>query len=590
MVVNVRCYYDTGFNLQNIPYTADILTENFRPKTFPDCFLLQNKGLATLRINTSWNEIDGVDYLLIQTDTANVWYFVTGIAMLNENCAELQLVMDALTTCGLNNIEITSGWCIRRHVSDDSLFSNIIPEPFTPSNELVLDKGKELKLSFTTQYSDIVGATFNLAGTYNSAQEFKSGEGSTVVVPKIPTFPKFTPPRKPKTQIRMEYKPITNIYLNELPNLYLFILDSVFDNIMVARSLGLDMGITACYRVPNEWVGEMIIGQFIEPELIDSMKNNRGDVDSQLPFQYTTALNNKVFALFNNYVLSSICSGERLEFNADEIYQNTSSPLFTLWADLSPNGCPFARPQYYRGNNSDPFMMCVKGMNWQNTPLAFNIKSGAAFDVMRYNTDLASKSVAMTASNTKAVTDSLFTLASMTPSIDRGHMKKGGTYNVTNRHTNRGDILSGAQSLVNTAIDSVNENVQYGLSLDKMNIDWQQEQNYRVPEIRFPRDESIQNFIGNTFWVYRTRLSQNDVARFDKFLSMYGYAVDEALTDECFNCRQNFNYVVCRDVNIKVNQSSFIRRMAESQLEGGVRIWHTVPDSSYYTLPNPIVT
>lgn len=547
--MNVKGYYGTGFNPQNIPYTADIITSNFDYESFPDCFLLQSKGNVTIRINTSWEHIDGIDYLLVQTSTADIWYFVLSINMLNENCAELTISMDALTTCGLNNVEISSGWCIRRHVRDDSLFSNIIPEPFTPSNELVLDKGKELKLSFTTQYSDIVGATFNLAGAYNSAQQFNADSGNAVVVPKIPTFPKFDPPRKPKTQIRMEYRPIANIYLNELPNLYLFILDSVFDNIMVARSLGLDMGITACYRIPNEWVGEMIIGQFIEPELIDSMKNNRGDVDSQLPFQYSTALNNKVFALFNNYVLSSICSGERIEFSADEIYQNTPSPLFTLWADLSPNGCPFARPQFYRGNDSDPFMMCVKGMNWQNTPLSFNVKSGAAFDMMRRNVE-----------------------------VHQNELNYGLTF------------ASGIKSAFPSGwgASTINQLEQQELGFEKEAINWEQNQNYRVPEIRFPRDESIQNFIGNTFWVYRTRLSFNDVARFDKFLSMYGYAVDEPLTMDCLNCRQHYNYVACRDVNLNVNQSLYIRRKAEQQLEGGVRIWHVPPDSSYYTIQNPI--
>lgn len=548
MVVNVRCYYDTGFNPQNIPYTADILTENFRPKTFPDCFILQNKGLATLRINTSWNEIDGVDYLLIQTDTANVWYFVVGIQMLNENCAELQLVMDALTTCGLNNIEITSGWCIRRHVREDSLFSNIIPEPFTPSNELVLDQGKELKLDGGSPLGDvdIVGATFNLNGLFNAAQEFRSESGNTVIVPKVPSFDKTT-----YSTIRMIAG--AKVFDNRLPNLYLFNLDYVRPQLDQARSLGLDMAITACYRIPQGYAG--LTDMTIEG-LYKSIANNSSFIDSELPFKYTpNVLNNKVFALFNNYVLASICSGERIEFNADEIFVNGApSPSFRLWADVSPNGCPYCRPTIYRGNGSDPFMMCVKGMNWQNTPLAFNVKSGAAFDAqIRANR------------------------------LDYRELEYPAKMLDLSFRTLKGVITgsSGAEAMLfedKMALEYLKEDTQ-----------WEQEQNYRVPEIRFPRDESIQNFIGNTFWVYRTRLSQNDVARFDKFLSMYGYAVDEALTDECFNCRQNFNYVVCRDVNIKVNQSSFIRRMAESQLEGGVRIWHTVPDSSYYTLPNPIV-
>ena len=154
MITNVTAYFNTGFNFTNIPYDRSVLTTSTIASTkkyFPECAVLQNKGLATLRIATMWNNIDGVDYVELTNGSNSVFYFVTDVSMLNDNCAQLSLLMDAVTTVGLNNIQIISGWCKRRHVKDDTLFANILPENFTPSSELVIDKTPILKPATLTE-------------------------------------------------------------------------------------------------------------------------------------------------------------------------------------------------------------------------------------------------------------------------------------------------------------------------------------------------------------------------------------------------------------------------------------------------------
>ena len=68
---------------------------------------------------------------------------------------------------------------------------------------------------------------------------------------------------------------------------------------------------------------------------------------------------------------------------------------------------------------------------------------------------------------------------------------------------------------------------------------------------------------------------------------MYGYAQSKPLEKSDFTNRRYFNYVQADGVNVGGNIGLRIREMIAQQLSGGVRIWHTLPNPSYYN-NNPI--
>lgn len=606
MITNVTAYYNTGFNFTNIPYNKSVLNissiANTR-KSFPDCVVLQNKGLATLRIATTWDNIDGVDYVELTNGSNSVFYFVTDVSMLNDNCAQLALLMDAVTTVGLNNIQIISGWCKRRHVKDDTLFSNVLPENFTPSSELVIDKTPILKPATLTEKDlNVIGATFNLLPDdgFHKAQKYTVPESldDYVITPVCPDMDIKNPDGTPADYTIIDYR-ITSLASGhyKMPYTYLYDGDGLLikENIDIIRTLGMENAITASYIIPKEFLTNVtrygLNNENREYYLLASITPNYGELDTLLPFKvaYTKQIkNNKVYALWHVFTIISTCSGNSVQLKAEEVFPPATSQDTTFklgfWADLSPNGCPYYAPFYFMGNTAIPIENCVKGMPWQNQPITYDRASGTAFDIVNRQIDLNSFA-------TQELSNDLAYIRGNTQAGISAIKSAGGMFGADDASAFATAITTPAQ----LAYDMTNNKANYEISKQTLQqakqrsqIEYNRRNNFRVPEITFPRDTSVQNYVGNFVIVTRARLSEADAERFDNYLNAFGYAVDEPLTSEVFNCRQNFNYVQCSDLSVKTTESRYINEMIETQLTNGVRIWHIAPDPSKLYENNPI--
>lgn len=606
MITNVTAYFNTGFNFTNIPYDRSVLNTSTiasSKKYFPDCAVLQNKGLATLRIATMWNNIDGVDYVELTNGSNSVFYFVTDVSMLNDNCAQLALLMDAVTTVGLNNIQIISGWCKRRHVKDDTLFSNVLPENFTPSSELVIDKTPILKPATLTEKDlNIIGATFNLlpADGFHKAQKYTVPDSldDYVITPVCPDMDIKNPDGTPADYTIIDYR-ITSLASGhyKMPYTYLYDGDGLLikENIDIIRTLGMENAITASYIIPKEFLSNVtrygLNNENREYYLLASITPNYGELDTLLPFKvaYTKQIkNNKVYALWHVFTIISTCSGNSVQLKAEEVFPPATSQDTTFklgfWADLSPNGCPYYAPFYFMGNTAIPIENCVKGMPWQNQPITYDRASGTAFDIVNRQIDLNSFA-------TQELSNDLALIRGNTQAGISAIKSAGGMLGADDASAFATAITTPAQ----LAYDMTNNKANYEISKQTLQqakqrsqIEFNRRNNFRVPEITFPRDTSVQNYVGNFVIVTRARLSEADAERFDNYLNAFGYAVDEPLTPEVFNCRQNFNYVQCSDLSVKTTQSRYVNEMIENQLTNGVRIWHIAPDTSKLYENNPV--
>lgn len=573
--MNIEVHYakNTGFNKMNRPsrpemvemYVADAI------------WVLQDKILPKIRVEQTFEEVQGWDYVRINS----TYYFVTDVKMLNLNVAEIYLELDALSTIGVANIDVISGWCVRRHVNDDTPFSNTLPENFTPSEQLVEDIDT-FSLDDQGGYT-IVTATTDLDydNIQNIAKTFTDLDTqSSVTVPIIEKIVDET-----TFELYLTKEDGTH-YIKKIPNLsaFIFKIDSgivtrVAECVRILRSLGLSEVITGCYFVPYCSVD------------VDDENPTRitriyqyGDIQKNflnLPYKWTDVKNNKVYAgQYNVYSLHSQTSGDMQEFLANDLYASGEDyPKITVIVDPSPNGKMYARPLYYRGvevSGQNFFINSVTSLPWENTPLTFTGAEGTALTTYEYGWNKRN----MSSKLMKDMVDSGLNTANslLQPFlINQPTQVLSATANAVGT-----TIQEGVNSVYNIAKYNTDSNY----NLNQLNIN----NNLQPPQTFFPISESLQNYLGYSFTLIRTRLSDNDTQRYDKYLTMYGYRVNEPMTNECFTGRKYFNYVGCEDLNISVPDTIpiYIREMAVADLENGVRLWHVKPNKQYFN-DNPIV-
>lgn len=105
-------YYDTGFDIINIPATQNILRSAASDtKTFPALDILNKRFLSHIKvkINPSLGEkdIDGVDYIELKEDGDNtgIFYYVSSYFLTSKDVAVLNVVQDSfLTAGGINGV------------------------------------------------------------------------------------------------------------------------------------------------------------------------------------------------------------------------------------------------------------------------------------------------------------------------------------------------------------------------------------------------------------------------------------------------------------------------------------------------------
>lgn len=606
MICSIEAFKNTGFTARNVPDGASTVYSNFTPTPYPDCALIQNKYLAKIRIATTFENIDGVDYLVvIKNGTDKTFYFVTGITMINDNCCELDLMMDALTTVGIDNLYIVSGWATRCHPASDGIFENDLPEPFIPSHELQMDVSGILKLPVedTAKDLNVVGATFNIEGDYDTAKTF-SDTLSTVAAP---VCPKFTSDNADNTIIKM-YVGSFGTFENKLPETYLFeSTDKVKEGLLNARSLGLDNGISSSYRIPKEYLSAKLLSS---GSLISTLTNRFGSVDTTIPFKFNVdnyeVMNNKCYVIWNTFTIMSTCSGERSDYKAKEVYENDPNGNFhiNVFADLSPNGSPYFSPIKYLGK-TNLWQTAIKGMPWQNQPIAYDRQSGWFYNnslkQMDMNQYVSDTKYSLEQNNRDQWQNAIQTILGGSS----GAIGVGSQLSSVDKKGNHDQILGG----ISSAVDVVNNFIGgmfNGLSLNakhsqtitnqdlykrKAILSFNQAQVY-APTVTFPRNESLQNFVGNYVYVTRTRLAKSDLQKLDVFFNMYGYAVDEPVTKPMFNSRHYFNYIECNNLDIDIKSKDvpmYIRDLITAQLTNGVRIWHVKPNHSLYYVKNEVV-
>lgn len=612
MEAKVTIYWGTGIDPQNIPYNINEYLAGRDRLSVSAVWTLQTKDLSKIRldaveIKSAGQNIMDADYLTVERDC----YFIGSIIMLSEMTAELTLIPDYIDSLGgLYAIAgKISGWVSRSHVAlaDDKLFSNVIEEPFTPSSPLEITGYEKLTGDDTTWGTTVVAANVDLTKIVkNEALEYKTASGETAIIPQLQPVPSAGTAEENKVAECFSYMelPVAGGKKRVIPATACFPFKStgIQKGIQTARSLGMEDTITAEYVLPDYW-GTATLGVEDDETLtavftsLHGVKKELTPTNSKLTLAVPgTYKNKKVSSKMNEFVLMSMCSGDKQMFDAQDLRNESGKPKFVAFSDPAPDGRPYCQPKYYEGGTCPDFAHAVQGATWQNAPLVYSQASGSAISTAEYamkmanlsdnyGTQKTTQALEMTQSGLDLASKTIGTLTNdsildeLNPVKQVGEAAQAGL-----------GLASGTIGMVNQGIKNAQANRNAEYQMNATRLAYNVSQRVVVPEIRFPQATSLQNYIGNGFYLYRICMSEADCKRFDKFLTMYGYAQDKAFSPSDLTNRSSFNYIKMSDVQIANTGNVHMPRRyvlgAEAQLSQGVRVWHVAITNNFEGITN----
>lgn len=624
----VKAYYDTGFTFNNVPDGPALLETVQETRTFDSVYVKQDRDIVNLKIATTYENIKNADYISLKTTNETIYYFVMSVNMINDNVANLTLLEDVLTTeGGAINLTYTDGWCTRRSVTDDTLFANVTQEDYAPQTPLIVEPCT-IGLGTSNYEGDfitVIASTIDLESEELYKANIFVGDAAegdyTVTVPNLPALTQ-------NTKYRMAFQ--DGSYLEgTYPNIGLYILGSASTStagniynddgriekaIRTLRSLGLESVIVGSYKIPTIYIdsiqtisndtGEMSHG-FIYEIRAKSLRFSVDGADGTKTWTYNykgyTVQNNKVYSNYNNVTMFNRASGDSETYNVYDMYDDSLGldMDFCMSEDLSPGGCPFVRPRFYKGAEASSKTMLdnsVCGGQWLNTPIAFSQPSGNAINAANYNL-IKQQANADWQSATMNYRDASYyfnkaanalsgsSSASLSYTPNKGHLnlgKPGSNWDLSrvSATPNLSSMLQVASNVMNMEDDFTSDELyieSLARKIMSQELRYNVSQNIAAPDIRFANISNTQIYWGNLFGAFTTRLSETDLKRFDQYLTRYGYKVSEPLANECFTGRENFNFVEAHNVSIGKGTSLRRKNAIERIFNMGVRVWHKLP-------------
>ena len=344
------------------------------------------------------------------------------------------------------------------------------------------------------------------------------------------------------------------------------------------RQLGIESCIGAAYMLPKAWASITD-----NNGLITSITDKSREEVSALSQTWGSYKNNKVYSgQFQKIVVFSLASGDSCENRIEDIIDPEKGKItWIAYADTRYNGRPGCKPKWFKEHKNTALMQAIHGANWQQTPFIYNISSGAGFIAGAHDMN-------NTIGLYKFLNNELGSILNMAiggfDASTKGYSMSDSGMKASEMG---GGLLGPIGGIANNYLNAVSNIGYYRLELMKNRM----ETNHALlsNDIKFPQVPNMADYVGNAFYDLRYKLSDNDMTRFDNFLTAYGYAVDEPLKAECFSGREHFNFIQAKDVSLKIsNAPQYLINGMIKQIEAGVRIWHKAPSESAL-INNPIV-
>ncbi len=530
--------------------------------------------------------------------------------------------------------------------AEDTLFSNTAPEDFTPSRPLIVDHWEEIQttnpnaddLQIVISNTDIADAGTLPDLRAKVIQGFINGDGTDPAEEPVMYLPalKIAPLA---TDFRVwDFNSGTN-------KSFMLAGTAAFNptNSLIARGMSklysfgqLQLG--ASYEIPAEWLGSKaetttgIISQLIGWHEIVEITG--------APYINIQGIKNKkVYALFRTLHLINLASSDMVAFPVAETAGTDgqgnirSCPRVRLWADPSSTGKPYAGfVDLHTGGGTGTgiphaYSDSVHGAQWSNSQIVVEGASGSAWNSL----NAAFSRASIVRNRDYAIAQNYIAGNALTVQMD--------AFDAQRRASIWGDILSmGGQALTtgltigagaaagggvgtaaaiagfggqfakgifdfeasqasrNSAAEALNNNRQNNIyqrellqasarqAINENRIGELKSNSVIAPSVTFTPEINLGLYGYNKFAFFESTLDPRDAADLDDYFQRFGYSgLHKPLTGAVFNTRPYYNFVQAFNINIKASGfGKRVRDAAIAQLNGGVRIWHVLPDASYY--------
>lgn len=554
MSINTSVYLvqDSGWDRENIPDSQALAESTGTNIIQLNGVVMRQSGRDSIRVEIDDMTAREVDYLFLRKDGKTYYYFVIGYNMVAQRTCELYLNLDGLTTINAlaNGSGVITGWMNRRNKTNGEmqnldLASRLkLDEPFQPSEELVEDYHNNIVGAKNSGFSSLIQSVTDLTKTTKRATKYIADDDSYVTVPNLSQLTQPT-----VFEISSSDPGLNSAWSTAGMGIYNGDNSKVQDGVSKNWSLGVD-------SIKKSYVLPLAYGSAPQDTegFIERVTSNETVVTANLPALpggYVPE-NYKAAFLHQRITLRSTVSGESAEYSVAQIAGSISGGLydFVCWSNPAPDGAPYCRPTSINGSGNRMFG-AIRGSNWVNAPFANIGASGWKQDYKeKYNDGLFGR-----------IIGDLIGVVSGAASAGAGALKE--------------DVeFGGGLAAANVVSSGMNMRDKY----KGMSNGFAKSSLLRSPDISFAAAGDMQNFIGNDFSVMRQRLNVTDIVRFDEFLHKYGESVSETFTTGKCYTRSNFNFIQVERVVLKGSFPRWVSDVAVSQLNGGIRVWHTKPN------------
>lgn len=602
----VTLYYNTGYNTGNIPDSPARLSE-YTSKSYPPVFLRQDYGTATIRINATWEEVRDADYASMEAaEGTTYWVIPQAITMLTDHTAEITMVLDPLTTVGgISALTVVSGWALRAHVTDDTPYSNILPEPWAPSSRLVMrgyevvhnPSSEDINITIAATTCDLTKIRDYTADVYSAGEASVTGE--RVVVPHVPILQAVK-----GTEVGISRDGDAKASYT-LPGIYLWVYGDdrgssagyIADCIAALNSLGLRGSLLALYTlslsdVTLTW---STLAGIYNDVLLTALTGQSRLETSTMPYKYGDVRNNKAYALYNKYTLTAVASGNSVDYEAHDIYHDgDETPTWISVVDPSPTGTVYIGTKYYEGRETHRLEQAVASLPWINAGYTYTESGGASVgmlnaqrknDIATIGANFAQQRSEMDYARTQVTNaigavEGLFNVAA--PVAGAPGNIAGGISKIVGAGANA------AMDYAYHALDTTERQTQLSLQMGDNLFGAQAAANIVAPELAFPVAANMAAYYGHIGVACQVTLSDNDLQRFDDFLSAYGYARDTKFIASMLSNRTKHNYIKTSGCHVSVDGApQWLVSLIDKMFDAGIQIWHVKP-SQDSLINNPV--
>ena len=610
-------YNKTGFTLLNIPDSeATLQAAATSTKAVPAMDILQLLYNDKIAIRAFEDDVMYADYLKLTNDNnhKSAFYVINTYTMTSGDTIELDITMEPILTGG-GIAAITSDDCI----IDGIVTRHMLPIKDTVSGEIAQASNEEDPLFAPVDPTriELVGKIFG--------NPFDETTGSIYVITSVDidaanSF-RYDIETSSGLQTYVDANLVTGDAINyEIPGKYD---DVTYQTSPSTPGGGVSMGaytgqvtvigsqqqmidfrkklvaliankmtgiVTDAYMAPMKWVSPWTSQHIIGHRYAEFV-----DISNYLPQGVQELAVQSYLGKYNEYIFVASASGNVKEMPIQQMHLSVSgsSVRFVIngMADPRPNGgVDFAIGE--KGNEVTGSGIIkgkydiLKGGNWYHVQLDALGANGASYNLRQFNAERTSKDIS-------AYANAMF---GIDPSYDAlGGREAAATWNPVGGINMIKGVID--QSKLANYIDEEG-NYDWGAGIaggnDRIKALFDRE-NERAAEVaQYNNANSPQpvvvtspsgdyDYYDHCVFVFKRSLSEADRGRFSELVCRFGQRKTEKLQKSYLTNRKYFNYIEGKGITVNCpNNSRELNIRMSDALNGGVRIWHTKPSSTYY--------